>query len=238
MSPTVCARSLLEAIRAEKNPAPYRSRLATYNASDLEPVRTHRESALAFWVNCYNATTQLLLTHHPELYESQLRLFRFFGQGALTVGGETLSLDDIEHGILRCSRSKYGLGYIPRIGSGSFERRHQLAVLDVRVHFALNCGAKSCPPIRSYRAEHIDEQLDAATRHYLQTEIERDDETDKIYVPQLFLWYLGDFGGLSGARSLLHRYDIVPTQTDWRLRFQGWDWKQADGKFLASMSEN
>jgi hypothetical protein len=144
----------------------------------------------------------------------------------------------MEHGILRSSRSKYGLGYIPRIGGGSFERRYQLAVLDVRVHFALNCGARSCPPIRSYRADNIDEQLDIATSHYLQTEIEFDNQKDIVYIPQLFLWYLGDFGGRSGIRSLLRRHDIISTKAAPKLRIQDWDWTKVGRKFLKTGSED
>lgn len=230
LPPTECARGLLEAIRAEKDPEPYLSRLAEYDHETLSPVRNDRQAALAFWLNLYNAGTQLLLERRPELYESPLRVLRFFGADAVTVAGRGVSLDGIEQGILRGGRSKYGLGYLPRLPR-RFERRYRIAC-DPRIHFALNCGAASCPAIRSYEVEAVDDQLDAATRLYLDDTVEYDESNDVVRVPRVFLWYRGDFGGGDGIRSFLRDYDAIPEQATPRLRYQSWNWERAKGKFV------
>jgi hypothetical protein len=230
-TPSDCARRLLETLRAEGDPAPYRRRLAAYGDDALAAVRTDRETALAFWINLYNAGTQLLLARRPELYASRLRSLRFFGARALTVAGQGLSLDDVEHGLLR-GKASYGLGYLPRLFPGRFERRYRLAEPDPRVHFALNCGAASCPAIRSYDPDRIDDQLDLATRVYLDATVEYDPETGTATVPRLFLWYRGDFGGGDGIRSLLREYDAVPADAAPRLQHRGWDWTREAKNFV------
>lgn len=231
LAPTDCARKLLAAVRTGDSPDPYLERLAAYDEAALEPLRSDPDLALAFWSNCYNAGTQLLLSRRPELYESPLRFFRFFRATAVTVAGTDLSLDAIEHGIVRGSRTKYGLGYLPRLLAGRFERRYRLADPDPRVHFALNCGAASCPAIRAYEADRIDEQLDLATRAYLDATVDHDPEAGVVTVPKLFRWYRGDFGGGSGIRDLLREYGAIPDDASPRLRHRDWDWSRAAGKF-------
>ncbi len=229
LAPGDCARELLETVRADGDPAPYRRRLATYDEDALDRVREDRRTALAFWTNCYNAATQLLLDERPELYESRLRTLRFFRADALAVAGTPLSLDDIEHGLLR-GKASLGLGYVPRLFPGAFERRFRLDEPDPRVHFALNCGAVSCPAIRSYDADRIDEQLDRATRAYLR-EVDHDPENGVARVPRVFLWYRGDFGGGDGIRDLLRSYGAIPENASPRLKHRSWDWTPAPAKF-------
>jgi len=230
LSPTACARRLLEALRAGEAPDPYLSTLAGYDRGRLRAVRTERTAGLAFWLNLYNAGTQLLLERRPDLYDSRLRFFRFFGAEALVVAGRGLSLDAIEQGILRGGRSKYGLGYLPRLPR-RFERRYRLAC-DPRIHFACNCGAASCPAIRSYERDRIDEQLDAASGAYLDGTVEYDAERGVARLPRVFLWYRGDFGGKRGIEAFLRRYGAIPEDADPRFRYDPWDWSKADGTFL------
>lgn len=97
----------------------------------------------------------------PARYAHQ---FRFFRQPAITVAGTTLSLDTLEHGLLRRSRLKVGLGYLGNPLAGRFERRSGSSGANARVHFALNCTAASCPPIAAYAPDRLDAQLDLATR--------------------------------------------------------------------------
>merc|ERR1712105_355228 len=75
--------------------------------------------------------------------------------------------------------------------------------VEARIHFALNCGAKSCPPIKTFSAEDLEGQLAAATEAYLESEEDaiRIDmpETSRekvaiIYLSMLFKWYAEDFG--------------------------------------------
>jgi hypothetical protein len=230
--PELAAERLLMAVRLDDSLDRHRTRLAAYDDDDLAVLRSDRDTALAFWLNLYNAGTQLLLDSRPDLYESSLRFLRFFRAPAVTVAGTDLSLDDVEQGILRGSRSKYGLGYVPRLRPSAFERRYRLDSVDPRIHFALNCGAASCPAIRAYEADEIDAQLDLATETYLDATAEYDPETNVVRVPRVFLWYRGDFGGGDGIRSFLREYDAIPTDATPKLRHRSWDWSRAAGKFV------
>ena len=228
-TPTGTAAALLVATGTDDDPEPYRSRLAACDHDDLAAVRDDRERALAFWTNLYNAGTQLLLKRRPGLYDSPLRFLRFFRAEAVTVAGRGLGLDAIEQGVLRGGRSKYGLGYLPRLPR-RFERRYAVDC-DPRIHFALNCGAESCPAIRAYRPGEVDDQLDVATASYLDGAVEYDPDRDVARVPRLFLWYRGDFGGGRAIRAMLESYDAVPADADPRLSYRRWDWSKAPAKF-------
>jgi len=84
LRPTALARRPLAAVRADgassPDPDPTLTALAAADAGALEPIRTDRRRALAFWLNLYNAGTQLLLQRRAELSESPLRLVRFSGR--------------------------------------------------------------------------------------------------------------------------------------------------------------
>ena len=231
-APTAVAQALLSATKAGEDPDPHLRRLADLDDGALERVRTDRRTALAFWSNLYNAGTQLLLDRRPELYESPLRFVRFFGATAVTVAGTDLSLDDIENDILRAGRSKYTLGYTRTLRPGSFARRYRLAQPDPRLHFALNCGAVSCPAIRFYEPGSVDDQLDLATELYLAETVTYDPEAGVARVPRVCLWFRGDFGGGEGIREFLRTHDAIPADADPRIRYLSWDWSRSRGKFV------
>jgi hypothetical protein len=220
--PTAAARDLLDAARAKEGVDAALAALAGLDEEPLAPLREDRRTALAFWLNVYNAATQVLLARAPERYESAFRVVRFFGADVVTVGNEALSLDDIEHGILRGSRAKYGAGYLPRLAD-AFERRYRLATPDPRVHFALNCGAASCPAVRYYEASKVDDQLDLAAETYLQGQVEYDADAETARLPRVFLWYHGDFDDPIG---LCKRYGALPADAAPTVRYRSWDWTQ------------
>ncbi|MFB6161741.1 MAG: DUF547 domain-containing protein [Haloferacaceae archaeon] len=230
-SPTTLARDLLVACKRGDATERYRTALADATHADLRRVRADRRTGLAFWLNCYNAGTQHLLAERPDLYESPLRFVRFFHAPAVTVGGTSLPLDRIENGLLRGGRSKYGLGYLPKVHVTTFERRYRLDDCDPRIHFALNCGAESCPAIRAYEPDRVDEQLDLATRGYLDATVEYDADAGVVRVPRVFLWFRGDFGGGSGVLEFLRAYDAIPDGATPRIRHGSWNWTRAAGKF-------
>jgi hypothetical protein len=192
-------------------------RLAELGADELTNALADDASRIAFWVDIYNAAVVRMGV--SGLSEPGGRLF-YFRRPAVTIAGRDLSLDAIEHGILRRSRYKLSLGYLTNPRPGAFERRHRVDVVDPRIHFALNCGAASCPPIAAYRHEQLDQQLDIATRGYLAAELERRDGT--LFVPSLMLWYLADFGGPPGLRRFLRRHGVEDAGRP--IRFKRYDW--------------
>jgi hypothetical protein len=231
VEPMQIVRDLLDATRTDGDVDPHLTVLARASPTALGPLHEDRALALAFFTNLYNAGTQVLLARRPALYEGPLRTVRFFRAPCVTVAGTPLSLNDIEHGVLRGSKSSLGLGYLPRLRPGTFERRYRVETVDPRIHFALNCGAASCPAIRAYEPDRIDDQLDLATRSYLEATVEYDPATDVVTVPRVFLWYRGDFGGGAGVREFLAGHGAIPEGTDPRLRYRSWDWRPVPRKF-------
>ena len=143
----------------------------------VDPEQLSRDSQFAFYTNAYNAwTVKLILSKYPDV-ES----IKDFG-GLLTspwekplvrISGQTLTLDHVEHEILR-ERFK-----------------------DPRVHFAVNCASISCPPLlpEPFRGETLDRQLDEATRRFLNDPGNYRFENSNFYVSRIFKWYGEDFDG-------------------------------------------
>ncbi|MDG5818984.1 DUF547 domain-containing protein [Natronococcus sp. A-GB7] len=225
--PVAAARGLLERVRRQELPTDPLRTLADASHGSLESVREDRHHGLAFWLNVYNAAAQLLLEARPELFDSR---WRFFRVPSITVAGAELSLDDIEHGVLRGRRSKYGLGYLPRLSTAGLPKAYRLEP-DPRIHFALNCGAASCPAVLAYEPDTIDETLDRATKNYLDRTVTYDAERNRVQLPRVCLWFVGDFGGRSGLRSFLRAFEQIPPGASPSLRFRSYDWTRASRKF-------
>lgn len=173
----------------------------------------------AFWINCYNAYFQILRKEKklakPEIYQNR----------EISIAVHAFSLDDIEHGILRRFRLKWSLGYLANPLATPLIRKLAVEEMDYRIHFALNCGARSCPPIAFYRPEMVDQQLDLATISFLESDTVILPEKRELHVSRLFQWFDGDFGGKKGIRTLLSRILKIPTQ-GYRLVFKTYDWQQ------------
>ena len=192
--------------------------LAELDERELRSALADDAARVAFWLDIYNAA--VVRAGVVDLMNRRVR-WRHFSRRSLDVAGQRLSLDGIEHGLLRRSRWKLGLGYLGNPLPSSFERTHRVAEVDPRIHFALNCGAFSCPPIAAYERERLDEQLELATVSYLRAETRRDG--DVLRVPSLLLGYIGDFGGPPGIRRLLREAGIEGWSLP--LRFTAWDWR-------------
>ncbi|MEO0332726.1 MAG: DUF547 domain-containing protein, partial [Bacteroidota bacterium] len=102
---------------------------------------------------------------------------------------------------------------------------------DGRIHFALNCGAKSCPYIAVYDAIYMDEQLDEIAHQFLNRTSTYEPENEEVYVTSLFSWFRGDFGGKSGIRDYLRKYEVIPQEADPSLSFETYDWTLELGNY-------
>ena len=183
-------------------------------AAKADLAGASREEKLAFWINVYNAATlQLVLRHHGRI-RSIRDIDEPWKKPKWRVAGETLSLDQMEHEKLRRD-----LG-------------------DPRVHFALVCAARSCPPLRgsAWTAAGIDDQLDEAARRFLaskggaQTELR--DGKPVLKLSKLFEWYAGDFekGGRTAvdwvaryAPTTMARF-LAEHRGDLAVEFLDYDW--------------
>lgn len=142
---------------------------------------------LAFLINAYNAwTVELILTGYPDL--SSIKELGTLTQSPwqkafIPLLGQTLSLDNVEHDMIR--------------GSGRYN--------DPRIHFGVNCASIGCPPLlnEAFVGDRLDAQLDRMTKGFLSDRTRNRAENGKMAVSSIFDWYGGDFAkGWRGANSL------------------------------------
>lgn len=192
-------------LRSSEAYASYRTeRTPLLRRLDLATLETPEEQ-LAFWINLYNAlVVDAVIAFGVE--ESVTAGFagalKFFRRAAYNVGGHRFSLEAIEHGVLRANnRHPYVPG--PQFPSADPRCAWVISPLDPRIHFALNCASRSCPPIGVYDAGNIDAQLDLATGNFVNAEVEIDPGAGEVRLSQIFEWYAGDFGGRAGVIDFL-----------------------------------
>ncbi|MCF7934442.1 MAG: DUF547 domain-containing protein [Spirochaetia bacterium] len=167
----------------------------------------------AFWLNIYNGlTNHIIITH--RIRDSVLMHPGFFSQRSLEVGGIRWSLNEIEHGLLRMNKHPFGSPF-PVFSHHSIRKQFMVERLDPRIHFALNCGGESCPAIRFYSAEHIDDELNIAEQAFLQRELIRDEENQQIFASKIFKWYRTDFD---------HRYITEEDERHYKIIYRHYQW--------------
>ena len=120
---------------------------------------------------------------------------KLYASACYNIGGEVYSLNEIENGLLRGNRlSAVPFTKLP-FHSSTDSRRALMLSCDPRIHFALNCGAVSCPPIAVYSGDSLDSQLDDATKGFLEGNTKVNTTDNSISLSMLFKWYKEDFGG-------------------------------------------
>ncbi|UCF57099.1 MAG: DUF547 domain-containing protein [Deltaproteobacteria bacterium] len=201
---------------AMKNSSEYRSMYqemsAKLQAFDLASLSSLEEK-LAFWINLYNT----IVVHgivELGVTSSVREISNFFSHISYRIGEYTFSAEEIEHGILRAnSRPPYRL--LPLFGRKDPRRQFSLGRVDPRIHFALVCGSRSCAPIRVYEPGRIHEQLEIATRNFINSsEVVILPEENKVLLSQMFNWYKRDFGGKKEIFEFLLRYLVQDEKSD------------------------
>ncbi|HMU44811.1 MAG TPA: DUF547 domain-containing protein [Chitinophagaceae bacterium] len=216
------SQSLLYSLKTEANPETFLKDLKDAKEETLIKQLYNDDRKKAFWLNIYNSFVQLSLSENPSLFKKRSE---FFSRKRFVIAGKPLSLDDIEHGILRRSKIKWSLGHLNKLFPGGFEKKFRVDTLDYRIHFALNCGAKSCPPIVFYDPEKIERQLRLATRSYLKSEVIFNESENIVELPAIMSWFRRDFGGKRKMIQLLRELEILPTSAKPSIRFKKYNWE-------------
>lgn len=218
-------------IAAVKNGADYQRYVNEYKALPLDELANSLDTdnkTKAFWINTYNAYVQILLTEDPILFEDR---GAFFKGDLINVGGELLSLDFIEHGIIRGSVVKLSMGFLKDPFASKLEKQFRVEETDGRIHFAVNCGATSCPYVAVYSSYGLDKELDQITRQFLQRTSKYDESEDEVYVTTLFSWFKGDFSDRGGVIGYLKKYVCIPEDADPDVNYKDYDWTLDLGNF-------
>ena len=193
------------ALAGSESYARYRAcsaRLQTFNPTSLRS----REERLAFWINLYNALIIDAVIAF-RLKESVREDWGFFRRAAYVVGGRRYSADDIEHGILRGNRRHYHPAILlPQFAPSDPRLALSLQPVDPRIHCALVCASRSCPPIATYEPQRIHEQLDLACSTFINAGGAQMEDGGLLCLSPIFRWYRRDFGGREGVREFVLRY--------------------------------
>lgn len=216
------SESFLHKLKNGEDTSEIRKKLADTTIEELEIGLATNQDKLAFWVNIYNAYILHILGENPEKYNDRRS---FFKEEQIPIAGELRSFSKIEHGLIRKSQWEYGLGLIRKWFPNKFERKLRVDKRDYRIHFALNCGAKECPPVAVYTPEKVNEQFDKGTERYLKRTTTFDADKNLAKVTSLFNWFRGDFGCKSGVRDILRTYKVVPpTEEKLEIEYKNYDW--------------
>ncbi|XP_071528383.1 uncharacterized protein [Panulirus ornatus] len=189
----------------------------------------------AFFINIYNALViHATIENGPP--SNWLSRLKFFDKTSYIIGGHSYSLNDIENGVLRANRRGVIQLFAP---FGKSDPRHMISLtkVDPRIHFALNCGARSCPPIKTYSAENINKELRVATEAFLETDeaLQIDEDQAVVHLSSLLRWYSSDFGDTSeGVLQWVLQNVAFPEKKEalmkvinsrkWKLNYISYDW--------------
>lgn len=158
-----------------------------------------RNNKLAYWINLYNvATLKLIIKNFPISSITDLHGGKPWDVKWIEVNGEILSLNNIENDIIR-----------PRFK-------------EPRIHFAVNCAAKSCPPLlnHAFNPSTLDIQLEKQTKAFLSNSAYNTITESSLKLSKIFDWYGSDFDDL---KSFISNYTAVDISQA-NLTFQDYDW--------------
>jgi hypothetical protein len=176
-----------------------------------------REQRLAYWINAYNAfTVDLILDSYPI---ASIRKIGWLPGAAFRekfipmpgLKGRTISLNDIEHDTIRADFA------------------------EARIHFALVCASRSCPPLRAeaYRGADLDRQLADQARIFLSDASKNrfDAAARTLYLSAIFDWFAADFRAAAGSvQKFVAPYMADPraAESGVRIEFLDYDWSLND----------
>ncbi len=158
-----------------------------------------KSQKLAYWINAYNAfTVKLIINNYP--IKSIKDIKQPWDKKFITIGNEKLSLNHIEHEILR-------------------------KMNEPRIHFAINCASISCPKLlnKAYTASHLETQLNTVTTNFIQSD-ENNISEKKIEISKLFSWFKSDFKQDGTLIDFLNNYTKVTIHKKAKVKFKDYNW--------------
>lgn len=168
---------------------------------------------LAFWLNLYNGLTNFQILE-LGLRKSVKEVPDFFTRKVVKVNRFPLSLDEIEHGILRQNRPRKDGEKLENWNCPDDPVFH--LSFEPRIHFALNCGAQSCPAIAFYAGRSLDTQLKLSQAHFVAEGFLVDERKKRVECNAIFDWYRSDFPEL---------FLNDPKYVDFEIRVLHYEWK-------------
>lgn len=220
----------------------------TLKAAELQRVQLvalNDDERIAFFINVYNA-----LCLHAHVTQGApttiLRRWTFFRVVSYRVAGLDMTLDDIEHGILRGNKRPPMIKFLQQLRPSDPKCQHVLTTRDGRIHFLISAGTKSDPPIRILDGENVQEELHHGTVEFLSCSVKIDMEKRCVTLPRIFLWYAEDFP--TPEKSLLvwvakylpveHSHQLLALVSEGPLptvAYENFDWAIAEARFNASI---
>lgn len=201
-----------------KNVEAIRQQLGRVNVAALTP-----KQQLAHWINVYNVNTvATILEHYPvasirDISTDPIIRLNVFKKDRVPVGNAKLSLNDVENDKIRATFK------------------------DPRIHFAINCAARSCPPLRTeaYTGERLDAQLDEQARAFLNGRLgarfAKKGDKLTIHVTKIMDWFGDDFDKWGGGKAAFVRKYVSPdkqklidTAKNIEFEYDDYDWKLND----------
>lgn len=160
----------------------------------------------AMWINAYNAyTVKIILNHYPlkSITDIEVDGKNAWDHTFAKVGGNTYSLNDIEHKILR----------------GKFK--------DPRIHVGVNCASISCPALlqTAFTEDNIDGLLDRAFHKFVNDPSRNKIEVGHIKLSQIFEWFGEDFTKDGNLIDYLNKYSNVKIEQEAKVEFLEYDWR-------------
>ncbi|GAB7219147.1 DUF547 domain-containing protein [Vibrio comitans] len=182
--------------------------LKTYISSlaKIDPRLYSQTEQYAYWVNLYNAlTVDLILDNYPVKSITKLGgLFSFgpWGEEIIEVAGQPLSLNDIEHRILRPIWQ------------------------DPRTHYAVNCASLGCPNLqaKAFTAENTEQLLEQSAQVFINSDKGAKLSNGKLQLSSIYDWFAVDFDGEQGVLKHLANYRSDLTGFEGKVSFD-YDWK-------------
>ncbi len=169
--------------------------------SNSIPLETwSKDQKMAFWINAYNALTiQLIVDRYP--ISSIKDIFNPWNIKVITIANKSLSLNNIEHDILR----KMG---------------------DPRIHFGIVCASISCPKLQNeaFSTQNINRLLNKASKEFLADTTKNNITTNSVELSKIFKWFAKDFKQEGSLIDFLNRYSDITIASDSKISFKDYNW--------------